>query len=231
MALPAAGSVHWEATSGLLPTEISPPWALVDSASPENPVLGSQFLTLSTDQASENIFYIHTGPAVNSITVAPFYIEAVVRFVSGSSSAARAPVIIGLTTAPNVGNALFIRDDEVFFNTGEFDEGLSVEVDTNDAFHTYRIEVTPATGSLSLFYDGAPILTGQTFNNAAFNGPTQRVLWGEASSLAFGASEWASVTFGSSIPEPSSILVFGLLLTIAASRVSCGRCGVGVVAR
>lgn len=161
----AQGISYWNATSGLMPNQITPPWTLTNSASPEVPVLGSQFLTLSTSTNAENMYYDHTGPTVE--TSSSFYMEARLRFVSGSNSVSwRAPIAIAFTTAPNVGGVLFIRGDEVFFNTADAVAGPSAFVDTDGAFHTYRIEVAP-TGSLALLYDGNSILTGQTFTSAS----------------------------------------------------------------
>lgn len=213
----------WEASSGLLPTQIGQPWTLVDTASPEDPVLGSQFLTISTSQDAENMFYIQSGSTVD--TSGPFFMEARVRFASGSSATpSRAPISISFTTTPNVGNALFIGHDEVFFNTGDGNtKGPSASVDTDGAFHTYRIDVS-ATGALSLRYDGTLVLTGQTFTSAAFNGSTQRILWGEGSSFATGTSEWASFTHNAlaaefpAVPQPSSLFLFA----VGVVGVVCG---------
>jgi hypothetical protein len=220
----AMGAIQssWQATSGLLPTQVSPPWTLNDNASPEDPVLGAQFLTLSTSEFSENMWYLLTEPAVD--TSGSFYIEAIVRFVSGlASELSRAPIRIGFTSAPGVGNALNIGVDEVFFNTGDLTKGPSASVDTDGDFHTYRIEVT-STGSLSLLYDGVPTLTGSTFSHVGFNGLQERVFWGEQSVLAQGTSEWESFVVAdlSAVPEPSMLLVFGGAMataySLAASR-------------
>ena len=202
----AAQVLDWQAASGLLPDQISPAWTLIDSATIENPALVGGVLTLSTSVEAENMAYIQTEPLID--TVSPFYIEARVRYVSGfSSSAARAPIIIGLTTAPNIGNILFIGEDEVFFNVANHTAGAKISVDTNDAFHTYRIEYDGA-GGLNLLYDGGAILTGSTFDSAPFNGSQQRIFWGEASLLTYGVSEWISVEHNALVPIPAAIWLF-----------------------
>lgn len=205
----------WTASSGQLPTEIVPAWTLSDTASPEDPVLGSQFLTLSTSVDTENMRYIQSSPLLD--TTDAFYIEATLRFVSGSTSAAtRAPVFIGFTTTANVGNALFINHDSLFFNANEFSNGPVVSVDTNDAFHTYRIDVS-ATGALSLRYDGNLILTGQTYTSAGNHGAVGRIFWGEGSILATGTSEWKSFQHNALVEDPSPVpLPSSLFLAISA---------------
>jgi hypothetical protein len=102
--------------AGLFPNPISPPYTLFDEASPENPALAGGILTLSTSTNSERMFYVQLEPIVD--TSGPFFIEARLRFVSGSSShPSRGPISIVLTTAPNVGTSLQIDQDRVFFNT------------------------------------------------------------------------------------------------------------------
>ena len=211
---------NYQASSGLFPDQISPPYTLTDTASPENPALSGGILTLGTSADAERMSYIQLEPIVD--TSGPFFIEARIRFVSGSSShAARAPVSIALTTAPNIGNTLFIDLDRVFFNTGEVTAGPSALVDTDGAFHTYRIDYSGA-GALALAYDGVPVLAGATFASPGFNGPQERISWGMGSVLSFGTSDWQVFRHNAlAVPEPQSyvMLVAGLgLLGFAARR-------------
>jgi PEP-CTERM motif-containing protein len=201
----------YQASSGLFPNQISPPYTLIDTADPEAPALSGGVLTLGTSSNSESMFYTQLEPIVD--TSGAFFIEARVRFVSGSSSStARAPITISFTTAPNVGNALFIGLDRVFFNTAEATAGPSALVDTNGAFHTYRIDYSGA-GALTLAYDGVPVLAGTTFTSASFNGAQERIAWGELSILAFGTSEWQFFRHNAlAVPEPQTyaLLAAGL---------------------
>lgn len=195
--------VDWQAASGDKPDEIATPWSYVDNTDGDAALAGG-ILTLSTSQTDESTYYIETGSILDMSS--PFFIEANLKFVSGASNAAyRAPISIGLTVEANVGNALYIGQDEVFFATGDTSTGTKVSVDTSDAFHTYRIEYD-GSGGLELFYDGnaAPLLTGSTFNSSSFNGPDERIIWGEFSIHTVGVSQWTSFQHNATVPEPSS---------------------------
>lgn len=181
----------WQASSGLVPNESCPAWTLDDSASPEEPSLAGGLLILSTDQTAENMWYVQTGFDISIPD--PLVIEATGRFVSGfSSSVARAPMQVLFTISPGVGNVLFIGPDLIFLNVDDSTRGQSAAVDTDDAMHTYRIEVT-SVGSITVYYDEALTLTGSTFFNSSFNDTVPRVAWGDGSSFTYGLSEWTRV--------------------------------------
>ncbi len=119
------------------------------------------------------------------------YIEARTRFVSGSTSAVnRTHISIKFTTAPNMGNILFIGQDEIFLLADGDVRGMSAAVDTNDGFHTYGINVH-TDGSINVLYDGGPTLTGSTFTHPSTHGGTPHIAWGDITSHAYGVSEWA----------------------------------------
>jgi hypothetical protein len=126
-------------------------------------------------------------------------IEARLRFVSGTTShVARAPVVVAFTVSPTVGNALLIGADEIFLLAADLVRGASAAVDTNDAFHTYRIEVNTSTGAIDVFYDGSFLLSGTTFSDVATHGSVARVSFGEGSIFATGTTEWEFVRHNAS---------------------------------
>jgi hypothetical protein len=220
--LASAGFVSdWRASSGLFPDQISPAYTLFDEASPENPILSGGVLTLGSSPNSERMFYIQLEPLVD--TSQPFYLEAKVKLVSGSSSdPSRGPINFLLTTAPGVGNTLHIDTDVVFFNSSANTRGPSAVVQTDDAFHTYRIDYNGA-GTFTLRYDTnpVPILSASTFADLAFNGSQKRLSFGEGSILAQGTSQWEYVQHNAlAVPEPESfaLLLAGLALVVFAAR-------------
>ena len=207
---------NWDASSGVFPDQVTPAcaaWTLFDNANPEDPVLGSGLLTINTSSDTENMFYIQTEPAVD--TSGSFFIESRLKYISGSATdPSKTSTNILFTTAPNIGNGLFIGSDEVYFLTGNNLKGPTASVDTDDDFHTYRIDVG-SSGAFTLSYDGNNILSGTTFTSIPSNGSQERILWGEASSFATGESEWSFVRHNaldiSCVPEASSLvhLIFG----------------------
>jgi hypothetical protein len=164
-------------------------WTLYDTAFPENPVVSAGRLTLATSQDSENMYYIQTDVVVPD----PLVIEARVKRSSGTTySDARAPIVVAFTISPSVGNALWIGNDEMFLLAGNMVRGETAVVDTDNGFHTYRIEVD-STGAIQVFYDDVLKLDGTVFTHTGANGLVTRVLWGDLSIHAHGASEWQLV--------------------------------------
>lgn len=178
-------SNDWNATSGVLPDRTCPPYNLFDDAEPETPVLSANKLTLSTSHNNELMFYQQTAPYI-SFSDATF-IEARTRVVSGSSNfVTREHAGIIFLTATAGGNSLFIGQDEVFLLAEGDVRGMTAAVDTDDAFHTYRINIQP-DGSINVLYDGSLILTGSTFPQG---GGLPQIAWGDFTNEAQGISEW-----------------------------------------
>jgi hypothetical protein len=206
-----AGSVSdWEASSGKLPTQIAPPYGL-DTAGTFSTILNPGFLSVSTTGDSSLAFYAQYGPTVD--TSGSFYVQAGVKIVSDSSSFdAREAAAIFITTAPGVGNVLYIGDGRVFLLASGNVRGDTALVPTTDGFHNYELDVA-ANGALTVFYDGTEILTGQTFSSESNNGDQERVGWGDLSVFASGTSDWSYVrhdALAASVPEPSTLILFGI---------------------
>jgi hypothetical protein len=216
-----AALVTWEASSGLYPHQISPPYTLFDTAAAD-PNLSAGVLTLTSSTSAMDVLgYDHSG-AVLDVPL-NLTIEARVRFVSGDSATPnRAPIGIQFVPAPGATNFLFIEGDAIFLNNAGDVRGPSVVVDTDDSFHTYRIEVTgTGVGSpFSVFYDNGalPVLTGALISSAA---TTPFIEWGDLSESAGGVSEWQLFQHNAAaVPEAPAVtymLIGGMVL--AASRV------------
>jgi hypothetical protein len=216
-----AGLSTWNGSSGLLPNQTTPEWSLIDTAPSADPILAAGTLTLSTSAGSELMVYEQSGSALSMPSV--LQIEARLRFVSGTDNFAfRAPVQIGFNLAPFVGNTLSFEQDRIFLLNGNLTVGASAVVDTDDAFHTYRIEVSTLTGAIDVFYDSgaSPILQSSTFYDVDANPNTQIIYWGDYTGLESGESEWQSFSHNASaVPEPSTFaLGFGVLVIGIISR-------------
>ena len=185
----------YEASSGVFPEQVCPPWSLFDTAQPEAPFLSGEKLIIGTSDISEILGYEQLGPDL--VIPNPLIVEARLKFVSGSSvHPARAPVLVHTVVSPAVGNGLYIGRDDIFILSSDLIRGQSASVDTDDAFHTYRIEIS--SGVVKVFYDGVLTLTGSTFFSIPNFGNNLNIFWGEGSILAQGTSEWEFVRHNAS---------------------------------
>ena len=205
----SADTVTWNGSSGLLPTQITPPYTLVDNAV-ANPVLSGGILTLNT--SSEPLTYmLYDQSGLQLAVPSNLVIEANMRFVSGTSpGTTRAPAGIQFVPAPGLLNFLWIQSDLIFLNqTGDV-RGPSAVVDTDGAFHTYRIEVTGQSlgSAVNVFYDNGaiPVLTGALFATAS---TTTFIDWGDLTDSpgTGGISEWQSFQHNAGVPEPNSAIL------------------------
>jgi hypothetical protein len=113
------------------------------------------------------------------------------KFISGTSSVPwRASAGIVFYTS----HFLWIGRNEIFLNDGSRQiKGPSASVDTDDAFHTYRIEVegVNADDAVKVFYDGGLTLTGALF--VADEDEHPLIGWGDVDYFSTsGISEWQS---------------------------------------
>jgi len=146
---------------------------------------------LQTGAVSQVLYYqqnIVTPGAGEALSV-----EATVKVVSSStSSAARTAIGITAIRGANVGMTLFLGNDEAFILAADNTRGAAVAVDTNDAPHTWRLEVTGA-GAVTVTYDGTAVLAGTALTSSGMYGGAARVWWGDGTGYSAGQSRWASV--------------------------------------
>ncbi len=85
--------------------------------------------------------------------------------ISGSNiDPVRQPAGLVYYSKPDSGNVLYIGKDSIFIWSDYEVIGDLAEVDTDDDFHNYRVEVDNA-GNINVFYDDILTLTGQTINS------------------------------------------------------------------
>ncbi|MFO7683899.1 MAG: Calx-beta domain-containing protein [Chloroflexota bacterium] len=179
-------TITYDPLTGLLPNEMCPVWAHIEAGNPEEPNIVDGKLMITTTQNADNLGYVQTDLTLTS----PLVIEVRVKRISGSSSSPdQAPISIGFTSEPNIGNTLYIGEDEIFIVDASLNVDDSAPVDTDGSFHDYRIEVD-AVGSIQVFYDKILMLSGSVFTSTVANGPVERIIWGELSPEAYGISEW-----------------------------------------
>lgn len=217
----------WYASSGLLPTQASPAWTLTDTANPENPVLLDGVLTIATSAQGETMLYEMEGAAAALPASGPYWMEATMQYVSGAWNTSwwRAPALMAIRFDNGRLAIAEFRRDSIFLRAGDNTLGaINNSVDTDGAFHTYRMEVQGTTsGSIvNLFQDGQLILSDNSVYNS---GSSLGVSFGESSVLAYGVSRWTYVSHNmaavaSPVPEPASgaLLMLGALGVAATVR-------------
>jgi hypothetical protein len=88
------------------------------------------------------------------------------------------------------GNLVFIGPDEVFIWDDYFSIGNLINIDTNNEFHTYRIEVS-SSGEIVVYQDWRQILTGNLYYRDTW-GTEPWLGFGETTGSASGTSYWRS---------------------------------------
>lgn len=205
--IPALGvDSDWDGNTGILPDALVRPYTLTDTADPEEPVLSSGVLTLSTSEDAETMGYILGEDDLDIPD--PWVIEFEMRHVAGTAVGVRLPSQIFVTTAPDTGTLFQIGADIFYLTTTGGVQGATSNLDTDDGFHTYRLEVF-SNGDVDVYYDDVLTLEDVVYVDAGNNGPTRRIGFGVASIATSGTSEWRtffhdglSVLCGDGVVDP-----------------------------
>jgi hypothetical protein len=217
----AAAEATWSAASGALPTAANPPW-LYYSEPTSNVTLTSESLRLDTSPGFARASYFQVSDQLS--VPENLVIDARVRFVSGSSDVAgHAPAGVYFYPRQGIANFLWIGKDEIFVNAGSrFQRGEVAAVDTDGAFHDYRIELGGTTdgSTFRVLYDGVLTLKGSLF--AADEDQAPEIGWGDLAYDASGVSEWQLFRHNAALPEPSAAAAAGSIgcLALLARRRS-----------
>ncbi|MBI5387027.1 MAG: hypothetical protein HZA90_20325 [Verrucomicrobia bacterium] len=203
----------WDATTGVSPELLNPPWGLYVEISAVGPFWTNGAVRIEST-SSDYEYYDQAGyhPARPLAMPARLVIEARMRLVSGTrNSATRAPAMISFVTQPAIGSALNIDVDGIFLYSSGAGHGPHTNVDTTLTPHTYRIEVNGlALGSeIKVFYDGTNVLTGTTWSSAALLGNTPRIVWGDGTSAEGGVSDWYSFYHNALVPAADEHVLYG----------------------
>jgi hypothetical protein len=194
---------EYDASTGELPQQTCPAWRAVHE-SPAAPRVSGGNLHVETGAPDSDREYWIQNPPVFDVRD-PVVVEARMRVASSSSqSPQRTGAEIGIAREPGTGNALYVGKDEIFLLAGNSTldrRGPAAEVDTDDAFHTYRIEYG-AEGVVDVYYDGAFAFSAPAFHNETTHGVAPRIYFGEGSLVARGSSDWAWVRHNGNTTHP-----------------------------
>ena len=189
-----AGTYTWDARSGLWPYEVDPSMILQNN-SPLQPVLSDNSLLLQNDAVDQDMFCWQFG--TNLSFSPPLVIEAEVKFVTNSTHLPGftnvTGVSIGFAAHPYQGSILFIDRGVISLATENYRiRGPSANVETDEAFHRYRIEADAPTISgsqIRVYYDGALTLTGQIVDRLG-GADRPQIFFGDSTSGPWGTSYW-----------------------------------------
>lgn len=81
-----------------------------------------------------------------------------------------------------------IEDGAMFLLAADNERGPEVAIPTSDTFHTYTVDIDPATFAITVSYDGDPLLTGTAI--ARGTPIPSRVYFGDTTGYAAGRSHW-----------------------------------------
>ncbi len=182
----------WNAASGLTPDLVCPAWTTGGNVTA--PAIVGGTLALSTSSCGENRYYVQSGADI--VMPDTLVLEARLALDSGSECIGgcghyRQAADLSVTTAPFVGTLCFVGPGEVLLVSQECAGAQSVLTNTS-GMHDYTLRIAPG-GTVTVHKDGVLLLTGHTYSSTSDHSPTPRVLWGEGSSYAHGASRWAYV--------------------------------------
>ena len=183
----------WDASSGALPQNSCAQFLLTNSNDPG--VISGGVLKTGDPFPNKVSWYRHimfAGDARPTLRAVPkLVMETSVRIENS------------VTTDPNqtaaqiqfIGhggftNQLSIGNNEVFLWDAMNHRGPTVQVDTTSSFHRYRIEADNTTNVVSVFYDGALVLTGAMFLNPAWSSIVVYAQFGSLTSAAGGVTDW-----------------------------------------
>lgn len=213
----------WSADSGLRPDQLTPYWTLHDDSPATPPIVTNGVMTSAT-MAKVKKEYFHTGPAGLDMP-SDLTIEFKARFVSRVVSANNySPMSVYFSFGDGLGGMLNLGLDDVWLAGGHNIRGVGASVDTDNAFHTYRIQLggTSLGSSINVYYDNAvtPLLTGAVIYDPNLNCEDAEIGFGDVSTKDSGTSEWeylwhnASCVPINAVPEPTSaaLLLAGAFL-------------------
>lgn len=173
-------------------------------------------MVLDTALNPEVSFFETVAPAID--IPSDLTIEFKARFGSRvGNSTAISPMSVYFGLGSGIGSVLYLGLDDVWLAGGNNIRGAGTGVDTDDIFHTYRIQLSGSTpgSAINVFYDNGvtPLFTGSLLLDSELNGNVERIGFGDHSWDDSGVSKWdylwhnASRIPIDSVPEPTSAAV------------------------
>lgn len=141
------------------------------------------------------------------------------------------PAAVYFGLGGGLGSVLYLGKDDVWLSGGNGTRGAGTAVDTDDEFHTYRIEVSGITlgSAINVYYDDAvnPLFTGAVIYDPAQNGNRARIGFGDITREDSGVTKWDYLWHNAThapvdvVPEPTTaalLVASGVLLLTRRNR-------------
>lgn len=219
----------WNGASGLLPDQVDPRWTLVDQGG-GSPSFAGGVLQLQTNGGhSSKQYYTMSASELDFSAGAPYWMEAEMKFVSGSQTSGwwRSGVHIGFRMANGRHAILEMRSDFIYLRDADNHTSATLAIDTDDQFHVWKLEAhgSAANSVVNVYRDGQLVLSDSSlYVSGAASGS---VSWGEASLLASGTSQWKRVSHNMAgievnpppVPEPGTYALMAAGLAAVAGVV------------
>jgi hypothetical protein len=193
----------WSASSGVLPTQVCPPFAESNNGGTVSLAGGAMTLstpTITTVGTGKTIVFSQSGSQVSIPST--LVIKATVKVDSSATDPPNEPdrdaaSIAFSTDAGGDGNVLYIGIDpstglgRIYINSATGVRGAVATLDTK-AFHTYTI--TETGGAVDVYVDAGstPTLTGSIYHSTTDFPPTPSVSFADGGLYAYGQSDWKS---------------------------------------
>ncbi|MCH7947656.1 MAG: hypothetical protein IIC66_07660 [candidate division Zixibacteria bacterium] len=182
----------WEASKGVFPELSCPQWNVFAGAIPDTPAFIDSYLRLNTGPPA-SLAYFYEQLLTDIIRPDVWVIEARMQYISGQVSLFdwSAPVSIGFAVSEDSANTLEISKDTIFVRSAVGARGPEALVDTDDEFHTYRIEID-SMSIVQVFWDDSLVITHSLVEGSwSLNG--RGLYWGDISGVSYGESHWEYV--------------------------------------
>ena len=225
-----AGIESWSASLGLWPSQASTNWTYHGDSRSVTPAIYEHFMLIDTVQNRRLSYFESTGclDIPNTLTIEfktrTWWRNACVDTLS--------PTAVYFGLGGGLGSVLYLGRDDVWLAGGNNTRGAGASsVDTDDIFHTYRIEVSGITlgSAINVYYDHSanPLFTGSVIYDLALNGNEERIGFGDITREDSGVSKWDYLWHNAAcvpievVPEPTTatlLIAGGALLVARRSR-------------
>jgi len=191
-------------------------------------------MSLTTGPNAEGLWYVQT----NSISVgSSVTIEFSAKLDSRNTnlnwiSSMSIPFTTGVSGGNGIGNILYLGHDDIWLSNPTFGQrGPSAQLDTDNGFDVYRIEVSSPTlagvaNQVKVYYDNGatPVINGTLSADFNLTGTVRRFGFGDSTGGDSGTSEWqyfwhngSAIAIGE-VPEPSVITLVSAATGLLARR-------------